>query len=439
MKRLIFICILILNLGMLYAQDFNKLDEFFNVLDTHDKFMGTMNITKSGNEVFSKVIGFANLEEGVANKASTKFRIGSITKTFTAVIIFQMIEEGKLALVTPLAQYFPKMPNASKITIRHLLTHSSGLFNITNSEDFRTWMVQPATQEIMLSRMLKYQPDFEPGEKSAYSNTNFILLGYIAEAIDKQSYAQILKKRITSQIGLKDTYAGAAINVDNNECYSYSFESDHWQKAQETDMSNPAGAGVIVSTSNDITSFFTALFNKELISQESLEIMTTVKGDYGHGIFTQELNGMRMFGHNGGIDGFKSFAIYLPEQKLALAIVGNGVAYGLMPILINGIAASMGQDFEIPTFSKLELTETEAKQYEGEYTCDKVPFKLVFKANSKTVLMEVPEKGVIKELTPTKLNQFTLQALGIDLEFDLINNQLFLKEAGAEPLTFKKL
>src|SRR6185437_6688717 len=242
----------------LKAQDINKakLDSFFHALSLHNQGMGSVAVSIGGMLVYQKAIGYSEIKDDIKIPATvnTKYRIGSITKMFTTTMIFQLVEEGKLSLSSPLSAWFPTIPNAEKITIGEMLDHHSGLHNFTNDPLYLTYMTKPQTEAAMLNNIEKSASDFEPGAKGEYSNTNFVLLGYIIEKITGKPYREELKKRITSKIGLNDTYYGGKANPANNEAYSYSF-AGKWQQQPETDMSIPGGAGAIVSTPADLDKF----------------------------------------------------------------------------------------------------------------------------------------------------------------------------------------
>ena len=177
------------------SQVFNskKLNSLFRVIESNNQGMGAVAILKKDQPVYFKSIGYSNVQKGKIANRNTKYRIGSISKTYTAAIIMQMIDEKKLTLNTYLKSYFPQIPNADKITIEDLLRHRSGLYNITNQKDLRTWITKKQSRKKMLARFEKHTVEFNPKEKTSYSNTNYILLSYIAEEVDKKSFASILK------------------------------------------------------------------------------------------------------------------------------------------------------------------------------------------------------------------------------------------------------
>ncbi|MBC2845374.1 serine hydrolase domain-containing protein [Winogradskyella flava] len=438
MKKICLLFVLLCNALNLNAQNFNQLDELLTVLETNNKLMGAMTITKGGVEVYNKAVGYADVDGKIKNATETKFRIGSITKAFTAVMIFQLVDEGKLTLGTPLSQFYPKIPNASNITIAQMLSHSSGLFNITNDPKFGDWMLEKSTKQQMLSRIKAYELDFTPGEDIAYSNTNYLLLGYIAEDLDKKNYAEILKARITDKIGLKSTYYGGKIDVESNESQSYTIALNYWLKQQETDMSNPGGAGAIVSTSKDLTQFMNALFTGKLMSTSSFEDMKkTDNNDVCHGLFYANVNGLDVYASEGGIDGFQSVLVHIPDMQTTIALVANGLDYRKIDIMMSAFRVSAGQPITIPVFTEIELTEQQVEQYEGEYASEEVEYKLIFKANG-TILMGAPEQSNLKELTPTKQHQFTFDTLGIVLDFYPGIGAVKFTKGDDKPIMFKK-
>lgn len=439
MKKVLLIFILACSFSSMQAQNFNQLDQFLQILFDNDKIMGNLTITKDGNEIYNRSIGYQYINENGSKPITknSKFRIGSITKTYTAVMIFQLIDEGKIKLDETLSNYFPQIPGSDKMTIANLLDHSSGLFNIAADDNFNEQVETTRVQ--MLAMMSKYKPDFVAGSKNDYSNTNYVLLGYILEAIEKASYSQVLNKRIVKKLGLKNTYFGSEINILDNECYSYYYEEDgSLHQANQAILTIPGGAGGIVSNPSEIVIFLNALFNGKLMSEKSFKIMTTIKDEYGSGILSAKKNGMTIFAHNGTIDFFRSMYIYIPEHKIALAINTNALDYGLMPIMFNAIAAIKGEDLKMPSFNILVLSKAELNKYVGVYESNELPFNLVFKTDGK-VLKGAPEGSDLKVLKATKKDEFVLESLGVTLNFNLESKTLLFMQPGEKPKTLTKI
>jgi len=419
--------------------NFDKLDEFLNILSDNDKLMGSMEITKNNDEIYFSSVGYLDASQEIINDSNTKFRIGSITKTFTATMIFQLIDENKLKLDTPLAQYFPDVPNAAEIKVSNLLNHSSGLFNVTQDQDFLNWMKNPSSQKEMVSRISSHTSDFEPGTKTEYSNTNYILLGYIIEILDERSYAASLQKRIVDKINLKDTFFGRPIDIKNNESRGYYKEDELWKATEETDMSNPGGAGAIVSTPSDLNKFMNALFNGDLMTASSFRIMKSSNNDPDicHGLFHANVEGAEIYASEGSIDGFQSMLLYVPKDKTSIALTANALDYSKMRIILASLGASNGKRIILPNFEKISLTGEQLQTYEGTYASENAPFKLFFKVEGNTLLGSQDNIN-FKELTPTKQHQFTLDALGVILDFYPESGVLKFNK-GDQPVIFKRL
>jgi D-alanyl-D-alanine carboxypeptidase len=438
MIKILITAFLIVASNVAQAQNFEQLDQFLETLHTNNKLMGSLSISKNGTSIYNTSVGYqSNMsQQKTVNSIDTKYRIGSVTKTFTAVMLFQLLDEGKITLDTKLASFFPKINNANTITILNLLNHSSGLFNIPSDDNFDEH--NPISKENMLALIESHEVDFQPSEKNEYSNTNYILLGYILETIEGKSYKTILEERITNKLKLKNTYYGDEINSNNNEALSYYYNEDaSLREAHQAHLSNPGGAGAIVSNPKDLVVFMDALFNNKLMSKKSFNIMTTIKGEYGCGIMSAKKGGQTIFAHNGSIDAFKAMVIYIPETKTAIAFNANALDYALMPIVFNAMSAAEGEKIIMPNFDTISLTEEELKRYEGMYSCDGLPFNLIFKSNGK-VLQGAPEGRDLKTLDAIKKDEFKLD-LGAILKFNLTEKTLLFNQTGESPKKCTKI
>ncbi len=337
------------NLAIQKSKSIKKLDTFFNLIASSNKGMGSISFFQDSEEIYQKTIGFSNIENQIKANKNTKHRIGSITKTFTATIIMQMVEEGRLNLKTKLNTFFPNIPNASTITIESMLRHRSGLYNITEKKDFASWMENPQTQEQMLNRIIKNGTIFNVNEKREYSNTNYILLSYIAEKIDKKSFNSILQSRIIKPCNLQNTHFGEKIEIKKNEASSYVMESE-WKLATETDMTVPMGAGGIISTPTDINIFYDQLFNGTLVSDKSRSAMTAIIDGWGMGLSQFPFPNKLAYGHPGSIDGFSSIAVYFPGERLGVTYITNAEDLPLRNIFFTALNIYFDDKFEIPKF-----------------------------------------------------------------------------------------
>lgn len=438
MKKTIIIGIFLPLLGATaFSQplDKNKLDQYFQALETNNKFMGSVAIAQNGKIVYAKSSGFSDVESKAKADENTKYRIGSISKTFTSALVFKAVEEGKLKLETTLDKYYPDIKNSKKIRISDLLNHRSGIHNFTDDEEYLNWNTVVKSEKEMLEIIVKGGSDFEPDSKGEYSNSNYVLLSYILQKAYKKPYEELLNAKIIKPLGLKNTYIGGKINPAKNESNSYTY-SGEWTKESETDMSIPMGAGAIVSTPGDLTKFADALFGGKIISAKSLEQMETLKDNYGMGLFQMPFYDKKSFGHTGGIDGFSSMFGYFPEDKVAFALTSNGSNYQNNAIAIALLSAVFDKPYEIPVFSTYSLTPEELDAYTGVYSSTQIPLKITV-AKSGTMLTAQATGQSAFTLDATEKDKFKFEPAGIVLEFTPAEKTMILKQGGGV-FTFTK-
>jgi D-alanyl-D-alanine carboxypeptidase len=423
--------LLVLASGSICSQEFDvkKMDALFDTLESNNRMMGSVTLAKDGKIIYQRSLGFRLIsdKEKIKINPQTQFRIGSVTKVFTAVMIHQLIEEKKLTLDTKLAKYFSQIPNADKITIAHLLSHTSGLHDYTDGvsydpADSKAWIFQPQTSSQMLSRIAALEPDFEPGAEQRYSNTNYTLLGYIIETITNSTYDKQLSKRINNKIGLKRTHYDGKIDPSNNEAYSYVFDNGKWNKNAEQELSVAHGAGGIVSTTADMAKFMYALSTYKLINKKSLKIMSSpfmAKFPDSHlGIASFKLRGVDKIAisKQGGIDAFASDVVYVPEDRFAFTLVINGPNYPKAKIFWNVIDIYYHQPVTLPSFEVLTLPPESLEAFKGEYALKGTGVSIVIKKEGTSLSGQVTGQDVFL-LEAIGENTFSHAASGIIAEF----------------------
>lgn len=413
-----------------YSQSLNvkKLDSLFDVLQNRHLATGSVAISINGKPAYQKAIGFTTLDSNkkATPDINTKYRIGSVSKMFTAVMIFQLIEEGKLSLNQTLANFFPQLPNADKITIKSMLYHRSGLHDYTRGTNFPGWMDQSKTKEELLKIIADKSPDFEAGAKADYCNSNYLLLSYIIEKICNSSYADVLKKKIISKIGLTNTYYGKPIDQSGNESRSYKYAIGSWTKEKETNVSIHQGAGSIVSTPGDLTVFIYSLWNSKLISKASLTSMTTLIDGYGMGVFPYDLDAAKGYGHNGRIEEFYSAVRYYPENKIAVCYITNGILYPRTDILDGILKICFTKEYAIPFSSTSVLQNTDIDKFTGTYASRDLPFKVICRKENNLPVIEAAGKSM--ELEPVNANYFMNVKNGTFFQFNPGKGTLQIKE-----------
>jgi CubicO group peptidase (beta-lactamase class C family) len=354
---------------------------------------------------------------------------------FTAVMIFQLMEEKKLSLETTLSKYFPEVPNAKKITIAQLLNHHSGIHDFTRDSTYETYMEKPQTHKEMLEHITNGKPAFEPGAKAEYSNSNYVLLGYIIEKISGKPYADVLQERIVQKLKLKNTYYGGKIDPEKNESFSYVKNSD-WVKQPETDMSIPNGAGGIVSSPSDLDLFITALFNKQLVTEKELNTMMTLQDKYGMGMFSFPFGNKTAYGHTGQIDAFGTMLAYFPDEKLAIAYCSNGEITPLNDMMIGVLSIYFNQPYKIPTYHSVELTSADLDQYLGVYASKEIPLKITITKENVTLMAQGTGQPAFP-LEATDKHTFGFEPAGVIMKFDPAQKKFVLEQGGGK-YTFVK-
>ena len=438
----------LLALGLLsaaYAQTLHKakLDQFFDRLAEKNKAMGSLVIVKDGKVLYTRAIGYSQIN-GTEKKpltAANRFRIASITKMFTAAMILQLVEEGKLKLTDTLDKFFPQIPNAKKITIVQILSHRSGIPNVRRDQNSQENVnTTPITKDEMLALIVKATPDFEPDSKQSYSNSGYFLLGLIIEKLTGKPYEQALKERITSKIGLKDTYtATGSIDVNKNESLTYLNVGGDWKQMPETHPSILFGGGAIVSTPNDLAIFIQALFDGKIVSKENLDQMRTIRDGDGLGLGMEPFTfaGKTFYGHAGGGDNYGSWLAYLPEEKLAVAYTTNAKVYPVKDIVSGVIDIYYNKTFQIPTFETIAVSPEVLDKYVGVYSSPDVPVKFTITRQGATLFVQ-PGSQSAAALEATAQDKFQLLGGSVVFEFDAAKNQMIQKRGGRERVFTKE-
>jgi CubicO group peptidase (beta-lactamase class C family) len=415
------------------GQEFNtlKADSLLNLLAEKNKAMGSMAISKDGRIIYSKAIGysFINALQKIPATTSTKYRIGSISKMFTATIIFQLMEEGKIDLTTTLDKFYPTVPNAPKITMAQLLAHQSGIHSFTDDEAYLGYMTKPKTHDEMMAIISGSKADFEPGSKTVYSNSNFVLLGYIIEKICQKGYPEVLQERVCSKAGLSNTLYGGKTDLTKNESFSYKFDGNNWVQESETDMSIPHGAGAIVSTPADLVKFIEALFSGKLVSKASLDKMKPLAVGLGLGMQQFPFYDKVLYGHGGAIDGFNSMLFYIPEEGLAYAYCSNGTVYSNNDITIGALSIYFNKPYKLPVFTVFKTSPEELILLTGNYSSAQIPLKITISVKDGTLYGQATGQPSFP-LEANAKNVFKFEQAGITMTFSPEKGEFILEQGG---------
>lgn len=324
--------ILTLTLSDIQAQQLAaNVDEYMNAVVKQGKFSGCVLIAREGKLLVNKGYGLANLELGVPNTPQMKFRIGSLTKQFTAMAVMILQERGKLTVQDSVCKYVPECPPAwADVTIHHLLTHTSGIPDLLSFPDFQKTMALPSPVAQTVERFRTKPLDFKPGAKFKYSNSGYVLLGYIIERITGQTYEAFLEENIFEPLKMLNTGSDHNDAIIKNRAAGYSKRNDAIINTPFIDMSIPTGGGSLYSTVEDLFLWDQALYAGKLITKTSYEAMFTsyTTADWGDGVaygwfLGKDKAGHRYMGFLGGINGFAAQIMHYTEQKVLIVVLSN--------------------------------------------------------------------------------------------------------------------
>lgn len=301
------------------------MDAVIRASSDKDEFAGSVLVAKDGHVLLDQGYGLANREWNIPNAGDTKFRLGSVTKQFTAVAIMLLSEHGLVDIDAPVKTYITDAPAAwNHVTVKHLLTHTSGIPDFTRFDDFGRRNTQPSTVQELIERFRDRPLGFEPGASWAYSNSGYVLLTAIIEKASGQSYADFVKGNLFQPLGMTDSGYDTHAEILPRRASGYTPTDDGVVNASYIDMSVPQGAGALYSTTRDLLKWEHGLFGGRLLRPATLALLTTpLRNDYAMGLSVTEDAGYRIISHNGAIDGFNTYLGYDATNHLTVLVLGN--------------------------------------------------------------------------------------------------------------------
>jgi CubicO group peptidase (beta-lactamase class C family) len=405
----------------LFAQDLtSKFDGYLNTITRLSNFSGSVLVARDGKVVFSKGYGMANLEFEIPNRSQTKFRLGSITKQFTAAAILILQERGKLSVQNPVCNYVDGCPASwSEITIHHLLTHTSGIPNYTNFPDWQKTMMIPVTIDSLIGRFKDKPLEFKPGTKMSYGNSGYVTLGYIIEKVAGESYESFLQKNIFGPLQMTNTGYDTHDKILKNRATGYAMVDGKTVNSPYLDMTVPYAAGALYSTVEDLFIWNEALFNDKLLSAKSREaMMTPFQNNYAYGLAVDQQFKRKIVMHGGGINGFLTVLARFPEEKVTIVVLRND-DYGLPGperIWKDLAAIIFGEKYEIPRGKVVVKVDPKIYDaYAGEY---QVGPSLILKVTRESdKLMGGPVGQPQVELIPESETEFFVREVNAQVTF----------------------
>ncbi len=327
----ILIACFFLNSTKVFSQKFEfKVDSLLTSKYQSDAPGATFLIAEKGNIIYQKAFGLSNLELKTPMKINQVFELGSITKQFTAIAILMLAEKGKLHLSDTLDKYIFDYPNGNKITIHHLLTHTSGVKNFTSVKGLHKIEKEDLSPEELINFFKNEPIDFAPGEAFKYSNSGYVLLGHIIEQVSGEKYSDFISQHIFKTLGMTNSYYASNRNVIENRASGYNKKNGEYKNNRYISFNIPYAEGSLMSTTVDMFKWQKAITNNLLINQKTTQnaftnytLNTNKQINYGYGWHIRTIDGMQSFEHGGSIMGFKSMGIYLPESDIYIIGLSN--------------------------------------------------------------------------------------------------------------------
>lgn len=395
------------------AQDIaSMMDEYLQAHVQQGNFSGTVMVAKNGVVAFSKSYGMANYEYDVPNTPQTKFQIGSMTKSFTAMAIMILAERGLLSYDDALAKYMPDFPGGNDITIHHLLTHTSGIPRLEDIPDYKTLMVKNIPLEEIIRKLYDLPAEFAPGDDYSYSNSGYMILALIIETVSPQPYGAFLKAHIFDPLGMNNTVLADYRALIKNRAAGYtSAGNDGPENADYENLFNFRGPGGIYSTAEDLYRWDRALYTDKLLDRRSLEKAFTVPEGrrYGYGWVISERFGHTMIWHDGTSLGFQSYMARFPDDDACIIILSNFVGAPMSSIRKDLAAILFGEPYELPKASSpISVDPALYGLYAGKYKLENDDLITITRENDRLYgeALSAPMKF---ELFPVSQDHFSVK------------------------------
>jgi CubicO group peptidase (beta-lactamase class C family) len=348
----------------------SKVNEYMKAAERVNRFSGSILITRDGLPIINKGYGMANYELKVPNTPQTVYQLGSITKQFTSMAIMMLQERGKLKTTDAICQYISDCPVAwQNITVRHLLSHTSGIPNYTSIPDFGKIQVMSIPPPGLMEMFRNKPLEFTPGEQWKYSNSGYYLLGVIIERVSGKTYADFLQENIFTPLDLKHTGYGSHSLIIENRASGYALQGDTLLNADYGDMTIPYAAGALYSTTEDLLIWDQALYTEKLISRNSFdEMFTPIKNNYAYGWENKKKYDHRVLEHGGDIDGFACFISRFIDDHITIIVLGNRERSAARKTANDLAAIVFGAPYTIPQERKtVSLNTKTLEKYIGQY------------------------------------------------------------------------
>jgi D-alanyl-D-alanine carboxypeptidase len=410
-----------------------KIDDYITHIDTNHRAIGSLSIFEEGKEIYSRSFGQGSLKKESYN-TNTKYQIGSITKLITATLIFRLIEKGDLSLEDKLSVYYPQIPNSSKISIKNLLEHSSGLGDFLMKKDSISWLTKKVSEQDIINEITRQGVSFQPNEKVLYSNTGYYLLAKILEKKYKQPYAKVVDKEIAKPLNLKNFSAYTPKTTNVFQSYGY---TNQWNIIEDLNFNNITGVGDISSTTMDLNTFITNLFQYKILKKETIEIMKPKHEAFGRGMMFMPFNEAIFYGHAGDTYGTHSLVGYNEKDKISLALALNGTRFDKNDFVIVLLSIIYNKPYKLPNFKPfLSVKANDLDKYLGVYASPDFPLKIT--VSKKENILKAQATGQTDfPLDCYETDKFTSELYKLTIEFSPSENKMVFSQ-GKNRITMNK-
>lgn len=441
-KIIILFCLLISSCSFAQKTFEENVDRLVEEAVERNRYSGSILVMQDDHQIMAKGYGLANPEHNILNRPDTAFRIGSMTKQFTAMGVMILKERGELRLSDTVGNYFPDFELTKDITVHQLLTHSSGLVNYTSLPFYQEIMRLQHTSKALIDRLHTYPLHFEPGTSTGYSNSNYLLLTAIIEKVAGVTFEEFLEVEIFKKLGMKTTGLDSHRKLIPNRALGLSVSEQGVVPADFIDVSVANGAGAMYSTLNDLAIWYRAIRDNRLIGPETTELMLTpFKNGFAAGWFVGQGDMGKKVSHGGAINGFESHIAFYPDSDSLIVVLSNveeSVTSTLAKKLEEGLFKGLFEPFEF--FDEIPLNIEEAKRIVGLYELNS-DLKLEITFEEEQLYAQATGQPKV-EVFQAGANLYFLKVVDAKLSFifDERNNvtQLLLEQNGRPTLWVRK-
>lgn len=429
--------------GQTNAEIRDEIDQLLNKYYSMNKFMGSVLVVRDGEIIISKGYGFADIAHNVHNTPQTAFRIGSVSKQFTAMAILQLYDKELLDINDPISKYIPYYPNGEKITIHNLLNHTSGIPNLTDFEGFQNYMKIDHEIDEILEYFMNKPLEFDPGEQFKYSNSGYIVLSKIIEVVSEQPFKTYISENIFQPLDMQNSGLDDYYTIIPGMAEGYIFWDGNYRYDEYVSMTIPLGGGGLYSSAEDLYKWDRALYESDILSDSSKNLMfsksviqdssdTTTYYGYGWGISKED--GKTKYSHSGGIEGFLSYIGRYPDDDLTIIILANNILTSLGGIRKSIFAILTDKPYEFPEINiEIEIDPAIFEKYTGVYRLSP-DLEFTILIDNDKYFVQGPE-GERLELYPKSELSFFIKEIDIIIDFIIENNNVkgfILNQIGRE-------